>query len=71
MTGDTWESITGGLATPVVVPEFNMSSWLQHLAILQPGELRQRLALSQAGEDGRGAHRACDGLRRLDELGWS
>lgn len=56
---------------PVVVPEFNMPPWLQNLPVLQPGELRLRLALHLAGEDRRGANWSSDGLRRLNKLCWS
>lgn len=56
---------------PVAVPEFDVSSGLQDLSVLQPGELGVRLALRLAGEDGGGADRAGDGLRRLNKLCWS
>lgn len=55
--------------SPVVVPEFDVSPWLQNLPVLQPCELGQGLTLGQAGKDSRGAHRSGNGLRRLDKLG--
>lgn len=59
------------LFLPVVVPEFDVSPGLQDLPVLQPGELGLRLALCLAGEDGSGADRPSDGLRRLNKLRWS
>lgn len=56
---------------PVVVPKFNVPPWLQNLPVLQPGELRLRLAPSLAGEDGVGADWSGDGLWRLNKLCWS
>lgn len=53
---------------PVVVFEFDVSAGLQHLPVLQPGELGLRLAPRLAGKDGGGAHRPSDRLRGLNEL---
>lgn len=47
-----------------------MASWPQHLAILQPGDMRGRLTLGLAGEHGCGPSRPGDGLGMLDKLGW-
>lgn len=55
-------------ALPVVVPESDVSTGLQDLAVLQPGELRLRLTLGLAGERGGGADGPCHRLRRLAEL---
>ncbi len=48
-----------------------MSPRLQNLPVLQPSELRLRLALRLAGEDGGGANRPSDGLWSLNKLSWS
>lgn len=56
---------------PVVVPEFDVSPRLQNLPILQPGELRLRLALCLAGENSSGADRPSNGLWSLNKLCWS
>lgn len=65
------EGIRAEFSSPVVVPELDVAAGFQDLAVLQPRELRSRLALGQAREDGGGADGACDGLRRLNKLRWS
>lgn len=53
---------------PVVVPEFDVSSRLQYLAVLQPFEPGLRLTLCLTGEDGGVADRLGDGLWGVNKL---
>lgn len=55
---------------PVVILEPDVASGPQHLSILQPRDVRGRLALRLAREHGGGPSWPGDGLGVLDKLCW-